>query len=285
MIYLLLSVLLSVLTVSFFKLFERYGVHTLQVIVVNYVTCILIGNCTAPEAIILQPFWKEDWFPYAVILGFVFISTFYTIGFVSQKIGVSVSMVAAKLSVVIPVTIAFLFHGENASGLKILGILISLVAVYLISKKEKENTPNSIPKRWALLLTLFVFAASGIIDSVLKYLQRQFIPPSNAGDILSTIFLVACCCGILVLLVKKEPLQAKSIGWGILFAIPNFYSMFFLVKTLEIFDASFIFPINNIGIVVCSTLVSLSFFKEKLSLQNWLGFGLALFSILIISFA
>ncbi|MES2778662.1 MAG: DMT family transporter [Bacteroidota bacterium] len=283
MIFLLFSILLSVLTVCFFKLFERYQVHTFQAILVNYITCIIVGNIISPKAIILQPFWNEPWFLFALVLGFVFISVFYSIGLTTQKMGVSVSMVAAKLSVVIPVGAAFLLHGEGLGILKIIGVLVSLVAVFLISNKQGEQKTAKGKGLW--LLPLYVFLGSGVIDATLKHMQKQFIPPGNAGDMVSTIFLVAFLFGMIVLLYKRETFQVKSIPWGIALGIPNFFCMFFLVKTLERFDATFIFPINNIAVVVCSTLVSLAFFKEKMSVANWIGFALAIVSILIISFA
>lgn len=283
MIFLLLSIFLSVLTVSFFKLFETYGVNTFQAIFINYITCILVGNLLSTDAIILHSFWLEPWFVYAFLLGFVFISVFYAIGLTSQKMGVSVSMVAAKLSVVIPVAMAFFLHGEVLGVFKIVGIILSLVAVFLISKKE--TTQQATNGKWIWLLPVFVFMGSGLIDATLKYMQQQFIPPANAGDMVSTIFLVAFVVGLVVIIVKKESIQLKSVGWGIALGVPNYFCMYFLVKTLEQFDASFIFPINNIAIVVCSTLISLVFFKEKMNAVNWSGFLLAILSILIISLA
>lgn len=283
MTFLIFSILLSVLTVCFFKLFERYDVHTFQAIFINYATCIIVGNILSDDAIIMQPFWTEPWFVYALLLGFMFISVFYSIGLTSQKMGVSVSMVAAKLSVVIPVGVAFLLHGEALGILKVAGILLSLVAVFLISRKHEDHV--AAQGKWLWLLPVYIFIGSGIIDTTLKHMQKQFIPPGNAGDMVSTIFLVAFSVGLLVLLTQKDAFQFKSIGWGIALGIPNYFCMFFLVKTLEQFDATFIFPINNIATVVCSTLASVLFFQEKMSIANRLGFVLAIGSILIISFA
>jgi drug/metabolite transporter (DMT)-like permease len=283
MIYLLLSIFLSVLTVCYFKLFEKYNVPTFQAILVNYATCVIVGNVFLPEAIITKPFWNEPWFLYALFLGVVFISIFYSIGLTSQKMGVSVSMVAAKLSVVIPVTVAVAMHGEGLSVIKIVGILLSLCSVYLISKKDQAEARTEHKFLW--LLPLIVFAGSGVIDSMLKHMQHRFIPPSNAGDMLSTIFLTALCVGCIAMLFRKESFKLKSVWWGIALGVPNYFCMYFLVKTLEKFDATFIFPVNNIGIVVCSTLASMLFFNEKLSRFNWIGFALAIVSILLISFA
>lgn len=279
MIFLLLSICLSVLTVCFFKLFERFGVHTFQAILVNYATCIVVGNMLSEDAVVLTSFWKQPWFGYACMLGFLFISVFYSIGLTSQKMGVSVSMVAAKLSVVIPVGMACLFHGEQLSILSLTGIVLSLFAVFLISKKSGEHRLST--GSW--LLPVYVFLGSGFIDATLKHMQQQFIPPGNAGDMVSTIFLIAFGIGLIVFLLQKEKIEIRSIGWGVALGIPNYFCMFFLVKTLEQFEATVIFPINNIAIVVCSTIVSLAFFAEKMSWVNWMGFALAIGSIILIS--
>jgi hypothetical protein len=105
MIFLLLSIVFSTLTVSFFKLFERKGVHTFHAIVVNYLTCGIIGSFFVKNPFYTSAFWTSPWLIYTLILGFLFISIFYLIALTAQKISVSASMVAAKLSVVIPVLI------------------------------------------------------------------------------------------------------------------------------------------------------------------------------------
>jgi drug/metabolite transporter (DMT)-like permease len=283
MIFLLLSILFSVITVSFFKLFERYSINTLQAIIGNYVVCILMGNIFAEKSIILTPFWNQPWFLFAFVLGFLFITIFYAIGKTTQEMGVSVSMVAAKLSVMIPVIFAVWLHNEHITIIKIIGIVISLFAVYFISKKEQATTP--LKKAW--LLPIIVFVGSGIIDTLLKFIEANYIPPANAGDIVSTIFLIAFLLGIPIIIYQyiqhHSILKFKNIVWGFALGVPNYFSMFFLVKTLENYNASHIFPINNIGIVVCSTLLSLIVFNEKLSRTNWIGFALAIVSILIIS--
>jgi uncharacterized membrane protein len=87
------------------------------------------------------------------------------------------------------------------------------------------------------------------------------------------------------LLNQKTKFEPTSALWGMALGIPNYFSMYFLVETLAIFPATFIFPINNIGIVALSTLLAFVVFKEKLSVKNWLGLALALGAILLISLA
>jgi multidrug transporter EmrE-like cation transporter len=47
-------------------------------------------------------------------------------------------------------------------------------------------------------------------------------------------------------------------------------------------ESSTAFTLNNVGIVILSTLFGLFIFKEKLILKNWLGIVIAIVSILLV---
>ncbi|MBK7668019.1 MAG: hypothetical protein IPJ32_12200 [Sphingobacteriaceae bacterium] len=72
---------------------------------------------------------------------------------------------------------------------------------------------------------------------------------------------------------------------GIILGIPNYFSIFFILKSLEanIFTSAQLFPVLNISNVVLTALVGFLVFKEKLSAQNLLGVLLAVISILLIT--
>jgi uncharacterized membrane protein len=60
-----------------------------------------------------------------------------------------------------------------------------------------------------------------------------------------------------------------------------------LVKALrnDSFDSSTLFTINNVAIVMVSTLVGILLFKEKLITKNWIGIALAVISIILVTLA
>jgi drug/metabolite transporter (DMT)-like permease len=282
MILLILSILFSSITVSFFKVFEIKKVDTFQAIIVNYLTCSIIGSFFSIHPLWSPDVWQSNWIWLALFLGTLFISIFYCIALTAQKISVSASMVAAKLSVVVPVLMAWALYQEELNSFKVLGIAISLFAVYFISKKQNANEVHA-SKLW--FLPIAVFLGSGSIDTLLNYLEEHFIPPFSADDIVTVAFFFAFVCGMVLMFVLKLKMAVKSIIWGVLLGIPNYFSMYFLVKTLGVFPATFIFPINNIGIVALSTLVAVFAFKEVLNKQNIIGIVLAIAAILIISFS
>lgn len=287
MIFLILSIIASTITVSFFKIFERVGVNTLQGIIFNYITCAVLGNLITNETpVITTDFYNQTWFPYTLLLGFLFISIFFAIGETSQKMGVSVSIVSAKLSVVMPIVFALLFFSESLTVFQIAGIILSLLAVYFISQKHNDGSTKT-KNIW--ILPAIVFIGSGIIDTTLNLIQKRFIPAVSEAYVITTVFSIAFVLGALLLtylvVFKNEKVAFKNVYWGIFLGIPNYFSMLFLVKTLSYFPtaSATIFPINNIGIVAASTLVSVLFFKEKLNTKNIIGLALSLMAIALIS--
>ena len=81
--------------------------------------------------------------------------------------------------------------------------------------------------------------------------------------------------------------EFKSIQAGILLGVPNYFSIYFLLKAIGSYSESsaLVFGLNNIGIVILSTLLSMLIFKETLSRGNKIGIAMALLSIVLIAYA
>jgi multidrug transporter EmrE-like cation transporter len=99
------------------------------------------------------------------------------------------------------------------------------------------------------------------------------------------VFLVAFSVGGLLLVFKRQRLTVKNITAGILLGIPNYFSIFFVLRSLDIMESSLVFPILNIGVVILSALIGWGYYKEHLSKLNLLGVVLAISSIYILIYA
>lgn len=282
MTYLVLSIIFSTLTVSFFKVFEYKKVDTFQAIVFNYLGCTIIGNILGNGTIFSLPFYTKPWFGFSVFLGFLFVSIFYAIAKTAQTISVAASMVAAKLSVVLPVIFAVFLYHETLEIVQIIGMVLSFFAVFFISNSngESSNSKN-------LLLPIIVFLGSGAIDTLLNYVEQSFIPAFEAAHIITTVFFMAFLVGASFLLIQiaqgKTRFTWTNALWGLALGLPNYFSMYYLLKTLEVYQGSSIFPVNNIGIVATSTLAAYVFFREALSRLKLIGLGLAIVAIILMS--
>lgn len=285
MIFLLLSIIISTLLGISFKVISLKNIDALQAIVVNYIVAGALGFLTTKSSITPANVTGQPFIYLAIFLGLIFIITLFSIARATVKYGISVAQVANRMSVVIPITIAILFYGDNLSVLKITGIILALTAVYLVSHKESSGKTSD--KLW-WLLPLIIFICSGIIDSSVNYAQRYLIDDSNFDAFLSTIFSAAFFFGMIILIyrlkIKNEKIQWQAIPSGIIIGSLNYASMYTIVKALNsgALEPSSLFPINNLSILTLSTIISVLIFKEKLSNKNWIGILLSLLAIFIL---
>ncbi len=269
-----------------FKLFSKYNIDTLQGIIINYIVASISGLIAYTEPIDIITVTKQGWFYGAMVLGVIFISVFNLMAITTQRNGLSAAAVATKMSLAIPIIFGIIVYKESTGILKITGILIALVAVYLTSIKTGEGV--SIIKK-TLIFPLLVFIGSGIIDTSLKFFETHHVSKNDVPIFSATIFGFAAIIGILTLLYKRITgtlkISLKNIIGGIGLGVPNYFSIYFLIKALryENMDSSTVFTINNVAVLLVSTIAGILFFKEKLTLKNWIGIVLAILSIVLVA--
>ena len=276
MLFLLLSVITSTFLVIILKLFNRFGVDTFQAIVVNYWVCTLTGGILENYFTIhhIHEVTSHQWLLPAIILGAFFIGLFNLMGWTAQKIGLTAVSVAGKLSLVIPVSVAFIFFHEPFTLTKIIAIFFALLAVLMVTYQKSDKQHHiSI---WYFILPIVLFLGSGFNDSLVNHVQKTMLPNNEKAPFVIWIFQIAALIGtillIALLLMKKKIWQWKNVMAGICLGIPNYFSMYYLVKALADggMQSTEIFPINNVAVVICSAFTGVILFKEKLS---WLQIG------------
>ena len=204
---------------------------------------------------------------------------FNVMAITTQRLGVTVGSLASKMSLIIPVLAALLLQGDKWTFLKIIGITVALLSVYLTVKKDDN-------KSGPIYLALILFVGAGLLDTVLSHIQFLYLDTPQSKDYFTTtVFLVAFGVGGILLLFKKQSLTLKNIIAGILLGIPNYFSIFFVLRSLDSMESSLVFPILNIGVVILSALIGWGYYKEHLSRLNWLGVILAISSIYILIYA
>ena len=289
MIYLLGSIVLTSWLTLAFKVVERFGLNPLQVIVFNYFFTVMTGSILNGHINNYAADTQQDWFFWACLMGTVFIVLFNIIAFTAQRIGVAVTSVANKLSLVIPFIFSIYLYNEKATWLKILGIIIALVAVVLTclpAKKQKHQQRN----HWLYIMPVLLFLGSGFLDTMIKYVEHHFLNAENVNDYLITAFTMSALLGIVILafqfLSGRDKFSWKAVVLGVCIGIPNYFSIWCLMEVLKQYsnNSSAIIPINNMGIVLFSAVVAWLAFRERLSVLNWIGIILSLGAIALIAY-
>lgn len=286
MIYLALSVLSSTLIYVVFKTFDKNNINVLNALVLNYLTAFVLGFSLQTTDVQLYDLTSFNWFIPAACLGIFFICIFYLMAMTTQKHGMSVVSVASKMSLSIPVIFVIFYYNEGITIIKVLGIILALISVYLVSSKPKDDVKFN-PKQ--LLLPFGVFLGSGIIETSIKVLQNDYVPSVETPVFSASIFLFAALTGIVIFIIRflksKTLITAKDIIAGILLGIPNYFSIYFLIEALRNpnFDSSIVFVMNNVSIVILSTVLGILLFKEYLLRRNKIGVLIAIISIILVA--
>ncbi len=276
MIYLLGSIFCTICLFLFFKEFDKRNIKVIHAITANYFMAAFLSFTLGESNYPIASLHLQSWIIPCLSLGVIFILMFNIMALTTQKLGITVASMSSKMSLVIPVLFAVFLQGESFSFLKIIAILLALFSVYLTMKKGRA-------KNGPLYLAVLLFLGSGALDAVLSYVQHHFLNQKADYDYFTTtIFLTAFLLGTISIIIKSTLPSIKSILWGFALAVPNYFSIYFMLLALSSLDDSVAFPILNIGVVSLSAIVAWKFYSEKLSRLNWSGVLLACISIIIL---
>lgn len=293
MLFLLGSILLSGFLTIAFKICDRYGINKFQAIVCNYGVCALTGSVFTLSTPSFVAAAQQPWFTWSLLMGVFFIASFNLIAYSVEKNGLAIAAVASKTSLVIPFIFSVVLYSEQAPFITLAGIVLAIVAVVLTLWQSKaKSSVVKKPKKYTgvhVMLPLLVFLATGLLDALIKYVEKHFMTPDNNNQYLIHTFLVAFIAGLLLLMFqlffRSVRFQPRALLAGLVIGIPNYFSIWCLVKVLKEYPtlSSVVIPVNNMGIVLLSAVVAWLFFREKLSVLNWVGIILALLAVLMIA--
>jgi len=280
------------MNVGLFVAFRTFGplkIHVFHAVTVNYAVCSILSGI-ALWGIPLEVLWplSAPWHLIAIFLGILFVTTFYVMGLTIRNLGITIATVSSKMSLIIPVVFGlFVFRivDEPFDFWNYFGIALALASVIFTAAKEgNSGSTTSVINRWLLPVILFLLA--GGLDTILNYTNYRFLNPDLEMAFIWMIFTTASICGMIILVFRGQPVAVRSIGGGVYLGIPNFFSMYFILKALSAFDdnGAILFPIFNVGIIVFSTLAAVTIFKERLLPINKLGILTAILSVLLISY-
>jgi drug/metabolite transporter (DMT)-like permease len=281
MIWLLLSILLSTMLFVAFKLFSKFSIHVFSAIIFNYLTCFILGNIyLGADHIIHLSVINEVGFLPIICMGMVFIGTFFLMGVSTYKSGAALSSMVSKMSVVIPVIVAMFILKERIDAIKMVGIALSLLSVVLITNKSNEGTKFN----WILIL---VFIGSGLVDTGLNLLKNKHYVFWTDAKMSTLLFFGAFISGLIIILINPKLLKNfdfKSAFGGVLLGTANFFSLIAMFRAIDFYHGktALFFTMNNVGVVLLSTLVGLAF-NEKITAKGYFGLALAIFALILLN--
>ncbi len=242
------------------------------------------GYFSSGGAVTVSSMVHQPWFLMALVTGVAFILTFYFFAVSTQRVGVAMTVVSSKMSIVLSVAVGFFLLAEPLNFVQILGIIAALVAFYLTNMKRDGI---KFDKKY-LYLPAIIFFGTGANDSLMK-ISGVYYPDRDAIQFLTVTFFTSFVIGfgILIFRVNRRPLKIawRDIFAGVLLSIFNWYSTYFFIKGLYVLPISVFVPVFNAALVFIAAVAGYFFFNEKLSVFNRIGIVLAVLSIAVIAFS
>jgi drug/metabolite transporter (DMT)-like permease len=283
MIYLILCIIINGFIGSIFKWFEKYDIDNFQAIVVNYFVCVVMAGLVAGQLPSLATVMAAPWLGFALITGLGLIVVFNLMGAAVRSAGVGIATVFQKLALIAPALVAIIVYGEKSGPLKWIGIACSIAAIILMSMKNDKGTTTKNSQIW--LLPLLTFLGSCLIDLAFFFIDKWGYAPNGDLQFLATLFFIAGSIGLIISLFRKgKPFTIKNIIGGIGLGIPNFFSLYLIILSLQAgLEASIVFPVNNVGVLLLAAAFGMLFFGERFTRRQIMGFLMAISAIILMA--
>lgn len=286
MIDLILAVCCSLAIAMIFKHAGRRRLDRLMLLTVNYAAALgLAALLLAGEGRSVGAFGGGGaLLALGGFTGALFIGTFFLYALATEVAGLSLAVGVMRVSVVIPVLASWGIWGEVPTGPQALGLVLASFAFFLIARPSRRETAAASGQAFVLLA--LVFCAGGLVDVLMKTFDEGFAATTSQAAFLLLVYGVACGLGTLLVVVRwrrggRLPSRAV-LGWGIVLGLVNYGSTAFFLRAIHQLSGPFVFPANNIAIVLGGALLGVFVWGERLRRASLLGLALAAVALVLL---
>lgn len=239
-----------------------------------------------------------------ITLGVLLPLVFILLGRSIAQSGIIMTDAAQRLSLIIPITAAFLLFGDVLTPQRSIGILLGFLALGALLYQPQHTShshidtaipttsapatltrPTAATKAAPLLLLLGVWVGYGVIDILFKQVAKQ----GTAFPL--TLFLSFGLAGLLLLVYLIEQRMRQRLTWqptalwaGLILGALNMGNIYAYIKAHQVLhdSPSIVFTGMNVGVIAVATLVGVMAFHERLNRINVLGLVLAVACVLLL---
>lgn len=235
---------------------------------------LMLGN----NQYLLSPFSSIVWgVSVGALAGVFFFLSFIFYQKSVKDNGVGISGTFGKLGILIPMIFSILIWREYPTSIQWVGIVLSLVSIVVVNL-SKQSIRKFDFKPTVLLLFIF----GGMAEFSNKIYQQYAL--NDYKDIfLFTIFFTAFIISVTYTANKKVKVTKKDILTGFMVGIPNLFSSYFLIMSLETVRTSVAFPIYSAGSIVLINLGGLLIYRETLARKNQVAIAMTIIALILIN--
>ena len=284
-LYLLLSSACSLVLVHLLKITEVKKLRTVNTLTVNYLVAgavaFVIGWNKSTLSVPGESFILILML-FSVVTGAFFIGNFFAFSKSVHTNGMGVSVVAMRLSLLVPVLISVFAYDELLNIPKITGIILVFGALIMLIPARTNIKFGTIDATWLLVI---VFLLSGFADASLKLYEEEFSMQINEMIFMSIVFAGAFLIGLFYCSSGRsaQPIfTGREFTLGALIGIPNLFSSVFLIYALGGISGAIAFPMVNILNVLGGTVLGIYRWGDQVTFRQWVGIVLAVAAIILL---
>jgi drug/metabolite transporter (DMT)-like permease len=253
----------------------------------------------------------------SVVTGALLIAGFFVLALATDIAGMSLAIGVMRVSVVIPFLMSWIIWDEAPTVAQLVGLLLASVAFFLIAWRRRPEPESSSalamtsgppaaaehpriaraadpPETQELEVNarvfgvlMLVFLAGGAVDVSMKAFEESFGAQNSRVLFLLLAFGIAFLIGLIVVLWRGAryghwPTSA-TVGWGVVLGLINYGSLEFILRAINQLPGTFVFPVNNIAIVLLAAVLGVWVWGERLTRANRIGLGLAVVALLLLN--
>ncbi|TGD59822.1 EamA family transporter [Flavobacterium humi] len=283
MVFVILSILCSVLVGVLLKTVKKNNLSFYQIITWNYVFALLLTYVAYKPNLSVNFSHSTGYIVLwlCLLLPVVFVFQAKAI----RYNGIVKTDIAQRLSLFISLIASYYIFEEKFNTFKTIGLLCAFTAI-LLTLYKKDTTQSKNPNWYYLLLVL---AGFGIIDVLFK--KTASVNEMPFTQLLFFIFcgamIIASLISLYYLVTKKEQFGFGNILWGLGVGVFNFANISFYIKAHQALPAnpSTVFASMNMGVILLGSAVGILVFKEKMTKLNYLGIACSILAILCIAYS
>jgi drug/metabolite transporter (DMT)-like permease len=292
MIFLVLAILCSSSLSIIMKFSSKRKPNLLSMNFFIFVSATLFSILLVIKQVVTDPEWLPVLlsefgqaavtpFTFALLMGLIN-AVLYTVAFYVLQVsvarnGTAMTYTFNKLGIIIPAVLSVLLFHEKPKLSQGSGVLIAFLAISLIYFKKEEN--SAITLKAALLGT---FLLGGFSTFTSKIYQVYGAERYENLFILFTYLFALIISGVFML-VKDRRIKCSDVIFGLMAGIPSQLVTLLVLLALTSIPAFVVFPLNSAGAILVINIINLIFFKEKLTIRQFIAIGLIISAIILMN--
>lgn len=278
----MLSLCFSVLSSSLVSIVMRTSTgrirHNLGMLTMNYIVCALLAGLFGGfrGAFDLSNSQVGITLAMGTVNGVLYLAGFMLIQMNIQKNGVVLSSIFQKLGLLVTLVVSVVCYREIPNLLQSTGFVLAVFAIILMNYRKGSGSAGA--RGWLIAMLL----ACGMGDAMSKIFTESGVPALESQFLFYTFGVAMGLCFI-AMTVADQRIGRKEALFGVLIAVPNFFSSKFLLGALERLSAVIVYPVFSVGSILTVTLAGVLLFRERLTKRQWTGIAVILVALVLLN--